>query len=146
MATFRDFAPHKNTIASRSTKVTFDRSSAKVSTAPSSGNRAFFNSGTYSPVNCPHKTTLRDLGLSRTVVIFSTTTSLHSPSLHAACHDISQLMARRIARRPESHRVRSRFEVPECFPATNTAALPRASAFQFGGSVFPCGAANRAAK
>src|SRR2546422_8790798 len=84
MATFLDFAPHKKTIAWRSTKVTFDRSSATFPVSVFSADRAFSSSGTYSPVNCPHKRTLRDLGPSRIVVIFNTIYVPLMTALHPA--------------------------------------------------------------
>ena len=48
-----DLAPHRNTIASRSTKVTFARSNEMSWVSTFSGESALCNSGTYSPVNCP---------------------------------------------------------------------------------------------
>ena len=89
MATFRDLAPHRNTIASRSTKVTLERSKATLPVSMFSVDSAFCSSGTYSPVNCPHKCTLSDSGVSRTVVIFNTAVSLPGFVGHFACHHTS---------------------------------------------------------
>jgi hypothetical protein len=54
----RDFTPHKNSIAGRSTKVTFARSRAIFSEL--SVFNAFCNSATYSLVSWPHKRTVTD--------------------------------------------------------------------------------------
>src|SRR5262249_62395875 len=73
-------------MASRSTNVTFARSNAIFSVSRSPDESAFCNSGTYSPVNCPHKLTLRVFGLGRTVVIFSTISHSSNPARHVAGH------------------------------------------------------------
>src|SRR5688572_25396493 len=48
-------APHKNSIASRSTNVTFDISTATLARSDSPAANAFSSSVTYSLVNFPHK-------------------------------------------------------------------------------------------
>src|SRR5262245_56840505 len=53
MATL-DFTPQRKTIASRSTKVTFDMSNAIFKVSGPEGFKAFSSSATYSPVNWPH--------------------------------------------------------------------------------------------
>src|SRR6267142_3530555 len=78
IAMFLDLAEQRNTIASRSTKVTFARSSATVWPSTPSPARVRSSSGTYSLVNCPQRHTLSDLGSTRTGVIFITAQDLLS--------------------------------------------------------------------
>src|SRR5262245_57330401 len=66
----RDFTPHRYSIALRSTNVTLDISRAIW--GADSGFNAFASSGTYSPVSCPHRCTVRALLSFCVVVIFST--------------------------------------------------------------------------
>src|SRR5207302_7116084 len=73
MAMFRDFAEQRNTIASRSTNVTFARSIEIVCDSASSLASSRSISGRYSLVSWPHNRTLKDLSFSRVGVIFNMT-------------------------------------------------------------------------
>lgn len=68
---FFDLALHKNSIAVRSTNVTFLRSSASLPPWQPFSDRAFSTSGTYSPVKCPCKLTLLIRAFSACFVIFN---------------------------------------------------------------------------
>ena len=68
---FLDIAMRKNSIAFRSTNVTFTRSSASLPPLQPFPDRAFSTSGTYSPVKCPCKLTLLIPAFSACFVIFN---------------------------------------------------------------------------
>ncbi len=71
MEMFLDLAEHRNTIASRSTKVTLARFRDIVSSVGSPP-RSCWISERYSFVSCPHNRISRDFSLLRIGVIFST--------------------------------------------------------------------------
>src|SRR5579883_296804 len=72
MPMFRDFAEHKNIMASRSTNVTFARSIDMVFPEADSSASRRSTSGRYSFVNCPQRRTLKDFSFSRVGLIFNT--------------------------------------------------------------------------
>jgi hypothetical protein len=72
MEMFLALAEQRNTIASRSTKVTFARFRDIVSSAVVSPPRSCWISGRYSLVSCPYSRISKDFGLFLIGLIFST--------------------------------------------------------------------------
>src|SRR5919108_6629520 len=83
---FFALAEQRKTIASRSTNVTFERSSATFRTPVFSWARVRSSSPIYSLVNWPHNHTFTDFSSCRTGVIFSTVSCLLRISLHTSGH------------------------------------------------------------